>query len=217
HDALGGSAREGGVPQRLTVHTVASLAHAWLLPRLAGLRQQAGGLRVTLQLGYAFESLPPSEPAVAIRLGGGNASRSGLRSWLLWRERMLAVASPAWIADFGRDPAAWPAEQRLRHIGQDWPRRLGSARLPDAAGIASNDAMLLAHAALLGEGVAWIRESIVRPWLESGALVALAEQGPELTDHSVWLVCREEMAAHPAVRVFCQWAQEEAAKRLSRR
>jgi LysR family transcriptional regulator, glycine cleavage system transcriptional activator len=147
---------------------------------------------------------------VAVRFGHFN--RAGLRCQRLWFDRMVAVASPAWVALHGTVPAQWPAKQLLRHSYEPWPQRLtqpltvgANSKLPLAEGFEFNDTLLLVHAVLMGCGIAWVRSSLVERLLAEGHLQVLA-QSEQLADKAVWLVCREDTAEMPAVREFWRWA-----------
>lgn len=248
HQALGGAGRSQRTSvalatplprsEPLALFTLPSLAATWLLPRLPRLVARHPQLQLTLHTGYAMQSLPPLHSAVALRFG--QFDRTGLRCWPLWSDAVVAVATPDWVARRGAVPALWPAGERLRLLSEPWPLRLQQrqsvgegatstaavgARLPPAEGLGFNDALLLVQAALLGLGVAWVRRSLVAPWLRDGALRLLAQ---EPTTHppgarvggggvgdgrkTMWLSCRDELAEHPAVRAFVDWALEEAAQ-----
>ncbi|MFZ2989722.1 LysR substrate-binding domain-containing protein [Ideonella sp.] len=187
----------------LALFTLPSLAATWLIPRLADLAAQAPQVQLTLHTGYELHSLPPLQPAVALRVG--RFERHGLRLWPLWRDRLVAVASPAWTKLHGSHPKDWPAGQRLRHLDQAWPCQLAGQRLPPAEGLGFNDALLLVQATLNGLGVAWTRRALVAPWLSTGGLLQLAQEPEAASERSTWLVCRDELADEPAVRLFVEW------------
>lgn len=212
HDALGPAGRHNAThaaPARspLEVFTLPSLAATWLVPRLGSLVAEQPQLQLTLHTGYSLHSLPPLLPAVALRVG--RFERQGLRVWPLWRDRLMAVATPAWAHRHGTQPTDWPPAQRLRHLDQAWPAQLAGQRLPAADGLGCNDALLLVQAALNGLGVAWIRRALVAPWLTSGELLALAEEPEAASERSTWLVCREELSETPAVRAFANWTLKQ--------
>ncbi|QPF73887.1 LysR family transcriptional regulator [Roseateles sp. DAIF2] len=212
HAALHGpqQASADAAPQPLAIHTLPSFAQTWLLPRLQDFIERHPAIVLSLQVGYTPVSLPPLEPAVALRFG--QFERSGLQSWLLWRDMLVAVATPRWVEARGRDPGAWPGRQLLRLAGQPWPRRLEGARLEPPAALECADALLVLHAALRGLGVAWLRRSLVEPWLSSGELMCLSSQAAGATDKAMWMACRQELAEKPAVRAFTDWIEQQVAQ-----
>lgn len=194
----------------LKLHVLPSIASTWLMPQLPAFAQTCPHILLSVETGYDMVSLPPTEPVMAIRFGHFN--RAGLRCQRLWFDRMVAVASPTWVAQHGTTPAQWPASQLLRHTYEPWPQRLppahatgASSKLPHAEGFEFNDTLLLVHAALVGCGVAWVRASLVERLLAQGQLQALA-QSEQVSDKAVWLVSREDTAELPAVREFWRWA-----------
>lgn len=193
----------------LKVLMLSSMAHTWLMGRLPAFGAAYPHISLSVETGYDMVSLPPQLPAVAIRFG--HFARTGLRCHRLWFDHMVAVAAPGWIAQYGGQSAKWPAHQLLRHTHEPWPLRLlksgvqGAAKLPQASGYEFNDALLLAEAAAQGCGVAWVRASLVRRFVADGQLRVLV-QAEQVSDKSVWLVCREDLAELPQVRDFCEWA-----------
>lgn len=195
--------------QELKVFMLSSMAHSWLIAQLQDFGVAYPHISLSVETGYDMVSLPPQTPAVAIRFG--HFSRTGLRCHRLWFDRMVAVATPDWVAQHGEQSDMWPAHQLLQHSHEPWPMRLPksggqrSAKLPEASGHEFNDALLLVEAAARGCGVAWARASLAQSFVKNGQLRVLA-QTEQMSDKSVWMVCREDMADLPQVRDFCQWA-----------
>ncbi|QDL53618.1 LysR substrate-binding domain-containing protein [Rhodoferax aquaticus] len=196
--------------QPLKVLMLSSIACTWLVPLLPAFARACPQVQLSVETGYEIVSLPPLQPAVAIRFG--HFARAGLRCQRLWFDRLVAVASPDWVVQHGSHAAQWPAHQLLRHSHEPWPARLtveglGTApvRLTVADGFEFNDALLLAQAALMGCGVAWVRESLVQGFVSEGRLQVLA-RSEQVSDKAVWLVCREDTADLGAVRAFFAWA-----------
>lgn len=194
---------------KLKVLVLSSIASTWLMPLLPAFAHTCPRIDLSVETGYDMVSLPPLQPIVAIRFG--HFARSGLRYQRLWFDRMVAVASPEWVARHTNSAETWPASQMLRHTHEPWPQRLplgtgeASGKLAPAEGYEFNDALLLVHAAVVGCGVAWVRASLVEGLVEDGRLQVLA-QSEQVSDKAVWLVCREDTADLPAVREFFIWA-----------
>ncbi|HET6432681.1 LysR substrate-binding domain-containing protein [Dyella sp.] len=201
--------------QPLLVLTLPSVASTWLLPRLARFACAHPRITLSVETGYDMRSLQPATPVAALRFG--HFDRRGLHCRRLWSDRMVAVASPAWIAAHGADPSRWRGDQLLRHVHEAWPARLPPTspdkapgpKLPAADGHAFNDALLLTQAAAYGCGVAWVRLSLAMQFIGEERLERIATQ-TEQTDKAAWLVCREDHSDMPQVRAFFQWMLEES-------
>jgi LysR family transcriptional regulator, glycine cleavage system transcriptional activator len=222
HNALTDSTCDAVSPLHLL--TLPSIASTWLLPRLNRFIALHPNIVLTIHTGHELSSLPPSVPCVALRYGV--FSRDGLSVDLMFTDRMMAVASPKWHKQFGKDPSHWPPRQMLRHTQTPWPvkvrvstsakgsdtkltsQRSRNSILPRAEGIEMNDALLLLQAAELGLGVAWVRERTVVSRLEKNRLVEF----PDLTqasDRAYWLAYRNELIDHPSITAFRQWIFNE--------
>lgn len=199
---------EAAWAEPLRVFTLPSFASAWLLPRLVDFQARWPQIALDVDTGYALVQLPPHRPAVALRYGVFDTS--GLATDLLMHERLMAVATPAWLDRYGDEPGMWPPAQMLRHLDNPWPSHMpGTGRrrtpLPLATGMMFNDGILVAQAAAVGLGVAWVRSGLVGEALATGRLVAIDGLAVD-SGKAYWLACRAELAAHPAVVAFRAWA-----------
>jgi LysR family transcriptional regulator, glycine cleavage system transcriptional activator len=204
---------------KLKVLILSSIATTWLLPLLPAFVRACPRTDLSVETGYDMVSLPPLQPIVAIRFG--HFARAGLRCQRLWFDRMVAVASPEWVAQHGAQVEHWPAAERLRHTHEPWPQRLAagtsvtSGKLAPAQGPEFNDALLQVHAAVVGCGVAWVRASLVQGLVAEGRLQILAES-EQASDKAVWMVCREDTADLPAVRTFFHWAMVQTSVEIEK-
>lgn len=195
----------------LVVATLASIARAWLLPRLADFRARHPQIDLQIQTDYALARPAPRMPMVAIRHGqrpGGE-----LVSELLFEDRLIALASPDLAARLGPDPRRWPAALWMRNVTSDTAPWLAAAGMADdfeQRGLSFNDADLLLDAAEQGLGLALGRLSLAWPRLEAGTLVALNGIRCRSPRDNL-LVLREDSAELPAVRAFVEWVRAQAA------
>jgi DNA-binding transcriptional LysR family regulator len=153
-----------------------------------------------------------------VALRASSALEPGLVARTLAREPMLAVASPAYLEAHGT-----PRTRRdLRHhrclMGfargelpqTHWPFSGGQFQVEGA--FFSNDIQLLLHAALGGLGIALLPLIMVRPHLESGALVSVLPGAIRAESH-VAVVYPEREFMPPQLRAFIDavaaWAKEE--------
>lgn len=196
----------------LVVATLASVARAWLLPRLADFRQRHPQIDLQIQTDYALARPAPRMPMVAIR-HGQRPTGALLIVEPLFEDRLLALASPALAARLGPDPARWPAAQWLRHLTTDLaPWRAAAGMASDGfepGGPSFNDADLLLDAAAQGLGLAIGRLSLAWPRLETGTLVPLCDIRCRSPRDNL-LVLREDSAELPAVQAFVAWVRGEA-------
>ncbi|GGX66039.1 LysR substrate-binding domain-containing protein [Saccharospirillum salsuginis] len=193
----------------LYLSTLVSIAQTWILPNLDDFKQQCPNIDLTVATDYQVLSIPPASKVVALRFG--QFDHRGLFAEKLLDESMVAVASPAWLARHGADPAHWPTEDMVVHTATPWPATLktetGVTRLPLAQGARFNDAQLCLQAAAHGMGVAWTRSQMARTALERGDLVAI-EPLRQQSDRSYWLVCREELIQDPTLVLFRRWIHD---------
>jgi len=201
--------------RQLTVTTFQSFATLWLLPRLTDFRARYPEIDLRLRVDTALLDPAAGEVDVAIRFGRGDYP--GCDAALLLHDAVVPVCSPALLA--GRplprrpaDLAAFPlihhdglvpGERRLRW--QDW---IGDAAA-DGPAIHMPDGFLVVHAALLGQGAALARRSLVTDHLRDGRLVRLLDEERPM-DYRYWLVTAAG-DERPRVRAFTAWLVEAAA------
>lgn len=177
----------------LYVSTLISIAHTWILPNLDDFKQQCPNIDLTVATDYQVLSIPPASKVVALRYG--HFAHRGLFAEKLLDESMVAVATPAWLARNGSDPAHWPTDDMIVHTATPWPTTLKTEasviRLPLAQGPRFNDAYMCLEAAAYGTGVAWTRCQMARAALDRGNLVPI-EPLRQKSDRSYWFVCRED-------------------------
>ena len=206
HDAVNPDV--GHAHPTLQIATLGSLAHAWLVPRLASFIAREPGFRLIVHTEYSVVRPPPRVAMVALRYGlPGDAG-----SELLFEDRLLAVATPALANRLGLDAGRWPATSLLNHLNSDhglWLATAGGPAVPE--GLTFNDAGVMVDAACAGLGLAVSRLSIALPGLAAGSLV-LAHPLVLKSPRSNLLVVREDSAALPAVRAFTRWLREQAAE-----
>jgi len=193
----------------LYVSTLVSIAETWILPNLDDFKQQCPNIDLTVATDYQVLSIPPASKVVALRYG--QFDHRGLFAEELLDESMVAVASPAWLACNGEEPADWPTDEMMVHTATPWPAALktetGMIRLPVAQGPRFNDAFMCLQAAKHGMGVAWTRCQMARAALGRGDLVAI-EPLRQKSDRSYWFVCREELIHDPTLALFRQWIHD---------
>ncbi|QDH13304.1 LysR family transcriptional regulator [Formicincola oecophyllae] len=160
------------------------VAQFLLWPRLQPLLAQHEGLIVEFVASSAFDDIVAQNCDAGVRLGEA-LGPDMVAVAISGPQRMLPVASPAWVARHGcpQTPAALHPHHCLGqrfNSGQLYAWEFERAGklfrlLPDGP-VKANDASLLVQAALAGAGVAFVFEGLAQPWLRSGKLVALLEE-----------------------------------------
>jgi DNA-binding transcriptional LysR family regulator len=142
---------------------------------------------------------------VAIRAGGD--IEPGLVARTLTRSKVVAVASPAYLAEHGTPRRAQDLRAHRCLMGfargelpqSHW--RIGGAMVHIDGALFSNEIRLLHDAAVRGLGIAFLPRLLLEEELASGALV-LVLPGLAQTDNSIAIVYAEREYLPPQVRAF---------------
>ena len=203
----------------LTLSTFASIASAWLVPRLGGFRRLNPEIDIRMAIGDRLIDFRTDDVDIAIRYGKGDWD--GAESVFLMSEDIYPVISPELLASGPalREPGdlleyadAYPLLHDV--MPEDWGMWFASAGIDGADvdhGYELEYSHLIYQSAMAGEGVALGRSVLVRDALMSGQLV-------RLFDHSLpagfgyWLVAAPATWRRPKVRAFRDWLLEECAR-----
>lgn len=159
---------------------------------------------------------------VAVR--GTSQLEPGLVARVLGHARLIAVASPAYLARHGTPRSLRDLKRHRCLTGfargelaqTHWVDKRGRTVQVESA-VSANDIMLLCRLALQGLGIAYALEPTVRPALERGALVHVLKGKLEL-ESRMSIVYAEREFLPPQVRAFIDhcvaWVQEEKEKAL---
>lgn len=180
--------------------TVPSVASLWLAPRLEGLQRALAGTQLELRTSRELSDLQTDDVDLAIRFGLGDWP--GAHSELLFHERAIAVASPAFLA--GRslltppEVAAAPLILEAPLLWGYWFEAAGLPpfRLTREAGPLLDDAALALNLARRGKGIALARWIHAVDLIASGELVKVSDIEVR-TPFSCWAVWRND---HPHLR-----------------
>jgi DNA-binding transcriptional LysR family regulator len=154
---------------------------------------------------------------IAIAFGDQHADWTARGAIKLFAERVTPVCSPAFRAAHPalRGPADLPslpllhleATQPARWLSwADWFAAHGLAAPAAHRGITFNSFALVAHAAIMGQGVALGWAPLIDELLATGQLVELFDT-PVVTERGYLLVTQR--AATPAVSAFRRWLLDE--------
>lgn len=200
-------------PQTLTLSTDFGFATYWLMPRLSQFKALMPDVDVKIVTSQNVFDASHDAADIAIAFGDERADWTARGAVKLFPERVTPVCSPAFLA--AQPSLRAPADLLslpLLHLEPTQPARWLSwadwfaAHGLDApaahGGITFNSFTLVAHAAIMGQGVALGWAPLVDELLATGQLVELFES-PVVTERGYLLVTQR--SATPAVNAFRQW------------
>ena len=203
-----------GRTQLLTVRVNMVFFMKWLAPRLHRFRAQHPGinLRVTSNI-WVDEREKSVETDMEIRYGKGQWRM--LQSDRLSHDDLIPVCSPTYLEDERaiRTPDDLVHHTLLHVIGYEegwghWLKRTGYEHLPLSQGFQFDTLVTALEMAVLGEGIALGRTSLVSDMLESGKLVAPFEHKVS-TEEAFYLVYPPQQLSHPHADAFRSWLLSE--------
>ncbi len=198
----------------VTITTLHSFVHGWLIPRLPRFVAAHPQIRLRIDTGFALTRFEQGGPDFGIRFGPGRWP--GLSARLLLEERLFAAASPrhprlAQIRS-AADIASQPLLADLSHFGwHDWFRANGVQPPPGDARMVFSDSTDMLEAAAHGLGIALAREHVAAPWLADGRLVTLP--GAAIAGSRAYhLVHPDNRRLRAPARSFHDWLLAEATR-----
>jgi len=163
-------------PNRLTLSVTPTFASRWMLPRLPGFTTAWPDIDLRVLASERLVQFHHEGVDLAVRYGRPPFG-AGLDATLLFSQTVLAVVSPALLAELG-DPAASDNCQRyaLLHDGHHlWPAFLAftfpNLSLHHQHHLRFNQTALALEAAISGQGIALTSPHFVQNDLTSGRLV----------------------------------------------
>jgi DNA-binding transcriptional LysR family regulator len=149
---------------------------------------------------------------LSVRMGKG--AWPGVKSDLLFREQLVPVAAPAYLASIKRNSVVdWPKATYLRisTVEYDWNAWIegAAAKIEIADDLQFDTAMLASEAAAAGIGIAIGRVPMVLPELDAGRLAKADERIVDI-ETGYWLVGPAGQETRPAIQSFRKWLLEEA-------
>jgi putative choline sulfate-utilization transcription factor len=203
--------------QTLTLSTDFGFATYWLMPRLSQFRALMPDVDVKIITSQNVFDPSHEQADIAIAFGDQHADWTARGALKLFAERVTPVCSPAFRATHPalRTPSDLPnlpllhleATQPARWLSwADWFAAHGLDVAAAHRGITFNSFALVAHAAIMGQGIALGWAPLVDELLATGQLVELFDT-PVVTERGYLLVTQR--AATPAVDAFRQWLLDE--------
>ncbi|ALG73965.1 LysR family transcriptional regulator [Azospirillum thiophilum] len=188
----------------LTVGMGATVAVRWLIPRLSGFHHDHPEIEVRIATGGA--GAPMSDDwTCAVLLGDGQWP--GYEAERLFSSTMQPVCAPRLAAEL-REPAdlAGATLLHVSHWGQDWPRWLGAAGVPEVAskGLSFGSYAMTLQAAIDGVGVALAPRLYIQDDIAAGRLAVPFGLAVPMA-HSWYLVCRASRREDAGFAPFRSW------------
>jgi DNA-binding transcriptional LysR family regulator len=211
--ALGAQRLPGRRAERRVVLSVApSFAQLFLVPRLPRFRALHPGIRISIDTSHRQALFPMEGVDLSIRMGKG--AWPGVKSDLLFRERLVPVASPAYLASASRTGTIdWPKATYLRvsSVEYDWNAWIEGtqAKVEVVDDLHFDTTMLASEAASAGLGIAIGRMPLVVPDLNAGRLVKADARIVDI-ETGYWLVGPSGQETRPAIQSFRKWLLDEA-------
>jgi LysR family glycine cleavage system transcriptional activator len=213
--ALGTQRLPGRRAERRVVLSVApSFAQLFLVPRLPRFRALHPGIRISIDTSHRQALFPMEGVDLSIRMGKG--AWPGVKSDLMFRERLVPVASRAYLASVSRTGSLdWSKATYLRvsSFEYDWTAWIeGAAADVEVVDDLHFDTMMLAsEAASAGLGIAIGRMPLVVPDLNSGRLVKADARIVDI-ETGYWLVGPSGQETRSAIQSFRKWLLDEGKK-----
>src|SRR5215471_14055961 len=211
--ALGAQRLPGRRAERRVVLSVApTFAQRFLVPRLPKFRALYPGIRVSIDTSHRQALFPMEGVDLSIRMGKG--VWPGVRSDLMFRERLVPVASAAYLASLSRDGRMdWSKATYLRmsSLEYDWNAWIEGAgeKIEIVDDLNFDTVMLASEAASAGLGIAIGRIPLVLSDLKAGALV-MADVRIVDIETGYWLVGPSGQETRLAIQSFRKWLLDEA-------
>jgi len=217
--------RETRTRNVLNVTTTVSFASLWLVPRLVRFRKEHPDIDV--RIAATFEVLDLEREGLDLAIRDIAIANAPPGSVYLVGEQLAPVCSPAYVREARREkrPLSKPADlqhhvlllfhdAKGRFAWLSWPRWLethGIDEMPTAGTIAFDQYDQVIQAALLGQGIALGRGTLVDQYIREKRLVALFG-GLQDVQRAFHAVFARNAQSRPQVRQFVDWLKRELAR-----
>ncbi len=202
----------------LRISTLSTFSAQWLIPRLSGFQEAEPDIDLFIATTPRLVDVGSENIDAAIRWGLGDWV--GVEKQLLFRERLIAVASPS-LAQRLKEPSLEGIVGlpliRSRMRMRDWPVWLdpsgkqGEPRLRSTIVESQN---LAIQAAIAGIGAVVLDENMIKAELASKRLVRLSERTVD-REEGYWLIWSPDRPRRRPLRAFQDWLQGESTERTA--
>nr|WP_163502730.1 LysR substrate-binding domain-containing protein [Halomonas socia] len=199
--------REQTAPASVTLSCTPAFASHWLLPRLADFHERHPDIDLRIHA---------SEVPLDLSRGAALAIRYGMGPYPEHQAEVLAEDSFALVASPQLGLASYEDLKEVRHIvfdwycatlglpsWQHWCQAAGGSTADLGASLTFSDESHAIQAAIAGQGVALLSQTLVRDELERGVLQA--PFGPRLPGLRYQLIRHSRFAGHVALERVAEW------------
>lgn len=213
-ELLGQGALEalGQAPEKsLKLAILPTFGTRWLMPRIPGFVRRHP--EVTLQFATRIGQFDLGAEGMDAAIHSGRGDWPGARVTLLMQERVVPVGAPGLARGRSLEDLPMLALSSRPQAWAEWRAARGLPGSPPAPLMRFEQVATLAQAAVAGMGLALMPPFLIRPELDSGALVVLGEEVP--SGFGYYFVEPEPapgQRAKPAVAQFRDWLLTEIAR-----
>jgi LysR family transcriptional regulator, glycine cleavage system transcriptional activator len=194
----------------LSISALPSLASSWLVPRLPRFVALMPGLEFNLDSSIERVDFADGRFDAALRYGPGHWD--GVTAEQLFEEWLTPVASPSLLAGRTRPRLDQLGDWPLLCPDDPWPRwfELHGGTEPKRYAATFSDSDTLQRATVEGMGISLGRETLMRPLIETGRLIALFPERLQ-SRYAHYLVYPQRSVQRAGFQAFRRWVHEEAA------
>lgn len=193
----------------LSVSALPSLASSWLVPRLPKFVALHPDLEFNLDSSAERVDFADGRFDGALRYGPGHWAN--VEAELLFEEWLTPLASPDFLKGRQRPRLEELGEWPLLSPEDAWPRwfELHGGSAPSRYVASFSDSETTQRATVEGMGISLGRETLARPMIESGRLIALFPERMK-APYAHYLVYPKRSLNHRGFRAFRAWLLDEA-------
>lgn len=197
---------------RLELSVMSDFASVWLIPRLGDFYDLHPDVDLSLRM--HADVTPPDPYPFDIGIWHRRVDEPGFQIRKLLDDQVVAVCSPVLLARYPgfriEDLATMPLLRFSRRSWRDFFEAAGVAGDEPERGPVFDDAGLLLHATVAGQGAATARLQLARGFIERGELVQLGQvRIPASLDY--YFTWREGHPREAAIQQFYRWVKSQLA------
>ncbi|ANQ27171.1 LysR substrate-binding domain-containing protein [Vibrio natriegens] len=197
-------------PNQLSISTLPSFAHHWLVPKITAFRQRHPELSLLLEPTNELVSFQDSQIDLCVRYGSGNYPN--LESQWLMDEAFYPACHPVYQKEHGiYNIEDLSKAELIEDLWPDldwnmWLERLGQHAAKPA--LKYSGSHLVLEAALSLQGVALVKHSLAYQYFRTGKLVRIGDIAIK-PKFAYYLCAPKGYLQRPKAQQFAKWLKEE--------